>query len=218
MADTDTLPSTRSLIAFESRTYRAGYSSFEIASAGQGQHVLYIGAGSDTLAQLLAADFAVHAFAADETFASFAPAAKAQHLAVALEAMALTGCSVIAAGPDAQALVHLAAGAPDMCSSNVMIAPAVFDETGVLLDPALAEKLEKITSHTLALFGTDSGGAAVGGPSNYRQKIPNCHLMYVFDAPDPLRDRPQAAASVIADFLRRGDGFLVNEKDGRIHA
>ena len=39
---------------------------------------------------------------------------------------------------------------------------------------------------------------------------------FVFDALDPARSRPEAAAEVIGDFLKRGDGFLVSEQDDRL--
>ena len=218
MADTAVSPLANASVTFTRQTLDVGATRVDIANAGQGRGVLYLAASSDPLAQILAADFNVHCFTPNDVFASLAPAAQARQIAAILEALALPACSVIAAGDDAQALLHLAADAPDASSNNIMVAPSVFDAQGVLRDPALADKLENITSHSLALFGTDSSGNATGSPSLYRQTIPYCHLMYVYDAPDPVRDRPQATACIIADFLRRGDGFLVNEKDGRIHA
>ncbi|MGE3247732.1 MAG: hypothetical protein AB7F96_06635 [Beijerinckiaceae bacterium] len=204
-------------VRFPQRTIDAGGSPVDIAEAGDGAPLIYLGTSTDTLAGLLARDFRVVALEPDSGFTALTPAMKARRIAAVAAALSLETYSVCAAGADTQAAAHLAADDPEKLQRAILLAPDVFDARGVLNDPSLSEKTADIACHSLALFGTDAGGHCEGNASHYRERLPKCHLMYVYDAPDPARDRPDAAASVIADFLRRGEGFLVSEKDGRVH-
>lgn len=203
--------------AFKHYTLEAAGVEAEIAEAGTGAAVLYLGSHDDPLVKWISPKFHLHVVTPDKGFAALAPAMKARWIADIAQSLKLQHCALCVEGDNAAAVLHLAADDPEKFVNNVMIAPDVYDERGVLGDPALAEKLTSIASQTLALFGTDASGAVQGAASFYRANIANCHLMYVYDALDPARDRPEAAASVISDFLRRGDGFLVSEQDGRIH-
>lgn len=203
-------------INFTRSTVDAAGTPVEIAEAGSGLAVIHVAASTDRLAHLLAGQFRICCFEPGEEFAALAPAMKARRIAALADALGLQHYCLSVEGVDALAALHLGADVPEKLLRAVMFSPQVFDSAGVLNDPSLAAKLEGITAHSLALFGTDSGGNTQGDTSLHREKIPNCHLMYVFDALDPARSRPEAAAEVIGDFLKRGDGFLVSEQDGRL--
>ena len=48
--------------------------------------------------------------------------------------------------------------------------------------------------------------------------MPNCALIYLYDAAHDIQsDRPEAFADVVADFVRRGMNFLVNDTDQLIN-
>lgn len=213
-ADTAVLENT---IAFALRDIDAKGVKAVVAEAGQGDAVLYCGASGDGLAGLLAADFRIFATDGGADFPGLSPAMKARRLAGLADALGLTAFSVCVCAADANAALHLAADEPEKLQRAILIEPQVYDANGVLFDPALAEKLGAIASHSLALFGTNDGGETQAFAAPYREHIPHCHLMYVYDAGDIVRERPQAAANVIGDFLRRGDGFLVSDQDGRLH-
>jgi pimeloyl-ACP methyl ester carboxylesterase len=52
----------------------------------------------------------------------------------------------------------------------------------------------------------------------YSEKLPNCHLILVYDAGHAVdADRPEAFVSVVSDFLQRHEAFLVNRQSGLIH-
>ena len=52
----------------------------------------------------------------------------------------------------------------------------------------------------------------------YRESLPNCHLIMVYDAAHAIdADRPEAVASVVDDFLKRREYFLVRQESGLIH-
>ena len=51
----------------------------------------------------------------------------------------------------------------------------------------------------------------------YREKLPNCHVMMVYDAAHAVDvDRPEAAFAAIDDFLARQEKFIVSNEKGAI--
>jgi pimeloyl-ACP methyl ester carboxylesterase len=52
----------------------------------------------------------------------------------------------------------------------------------------------------------------------YREKLPNCHFILVYDAGHAIdADRPEAFASLVGDFLIRRESFIVPKHSGLIH-
>ena len=52
----------------------------------------------------------------------------------------------------------------------------------------------------------------------YCEKLPNCHLILVYDAGHEVdADRPEAFVSVVSDFIQRYEAFLVNRWSGLIN-
>ncbi len=85
-------------------------------------------------------------------------------------------------------------------------------------DDAFLDRLRQVRTRTLVLFGRDDGIIAPENGRLYRQTMPNCALIYVYDAAhDVQSDRPEAFADVVADFVRRGMNFLVNDTDQLIN-
>jgi len=69
----------------------------------------------------------------------------------------------------------------------------------------------------LALFGTRSTADATGRRV-YRQAIPKCHMMFVYDTDEHLAEqRPEAVAAALKDFMTTREGFLVTGKSGKIY-
>ena len=47
----------------------------------------------------------------------------------------------------------------------------------------------------------------------YRELMPNCSLVLVYDAAHELgSDRPEAVSALIADFVRRHEAFIVGNR------
>ena len=85
-------------------------------------------------------------------------------------------------------------------------------------DAPFEARLAKLPHPVLALFGTADRVTPPEGAHLYREILPNCHLMMVYDAAHAIdADRPEALASVVADFLARQDRFLVRNTSGLIH-
>jgi pimeloyl-ACP methyl ester carboxylesterase len=85
-------------------------------------------------------------------------------------------------------------------------------------DPALESQLPGLSVPTLVLFGTLDRSIPPEMGRIYREVMPNCHLVLVYDAGHALdMDRPEAFASVVQDFLARREGFIVTATSGLIN-
>ena len=106
------------------------------------------------------------------------------------------------------------------------------------LDPAVSEKQEKLvnrligpqreealealfpqlTMPVLVLFGTRDRVIPPDMGRIYREKLPNCHFMLLYDAGHALdADRPEAFAAVVGDFLVRREAFIVRTDSSLIN-
>jgi pimeloyl-ACP methyl ester carboxylesterase len=87
-----------------------------------------------------------------------------------------------------------------------------------MLDDAFADRLRALQTRTLVMFGQNDGIINPINGRTYRQLMPNCVLMYVYDAAHEIaQDRPEAFVDVVSDFIRRGMNFIVNDADRLIN-
>ena len=78
--------------------------------------------------------------------------------------------------------------------------------------------MRDVHAPTLVLVGTHDAGASAGLGARYKALLPNCHLVFVYDAGhDIAASRPEAFADVVADFLERREAFVINRTPTRIH-
>lgn len=85
-------------------------------------------------------------------------------------------------------------------------------------DPDLEARLAALEVPTLVLFGTEDRVIPSVMGREYRQLLPNCHLVLVYDAGHAIdADRPEAFASVVHDFLERHEQFVVTRTSSLIH-
>lgn len=90
---------------------------------------------------------------------------------------------------------------------------------GPAVDPELEDRMGGITSPVLALFGTRDELIPATLARRYRRLMPKANIMFVYDAGHGItEDRPEAAASIIDDFLSEPDAFLVNRESGALTA
>ena len=144
-----------------------------------------------------------------------AQACDAGALLAATRARGLDTFALAAEGAAAELALEVAAAAPDAVEALVLLSPQAADERG--LSRPDASTLATIKAQTLALFGTRDARSPTAFAGHYKRALPVCHLMYVYDAADTARERPEAVSEVVLDFLARRDAFLVNDKDGRAH-
>ncbi|MBV9121565.1 MAG: alpha/beta hydrolase [Chloroflexi bacterium] len=106
-------------------------------------------------------------------------------------------------------------GSPEVLAKQQSLIMRLLKPTG---DPELQARMGEVSVPTLVVFGTDDRVVPheIGG--RYRELIPNCHLVLVYDAGHLVdADRPEAFADLIGDFLARREGFLVCQGSGLLH-
>jgi pimeloyl-ACP methyl ester carboxylesterase len=85
-------------------------------------------------------------------------------------------------------------------------------------DAAFEKRMATLTMPMLALFGTLDRVTPPELGHFYREILPDCHFILVYDAAHAIdADRPEAAASVIDDFLTRHDKFLVRNTSSLLY-
>jgi pimeloyl-ACP methyl ester carboxylesterase len=85
-------------------------------------------------------------------------------------------------------------------------------------DAALESRLGELPMPTLILFGTLDTVIAPAMGRVYKELMPNCHLVFVYDAAHAIStDRPEAFAEVVVDFLERHEAFVISRAETVIH-
>jgi pimeloyl-ACP methyl ester carboxylesterase len=85
-------------------------------------------------------------------------------------------------------------------------------------DPDLERRLPGLATPTLVLFGTLDQVIAPAMGRVYKDLLPNCHLVFVYDAGHAIStDRPEAFAEVAIDFLERREAFVISRAETVIH-
>jgi len=131
---------------------------------------------------------------------------EARRIAMALAALGLSHFDVMAHGTGAEAALSLGIVRPDAVGAIVLVAPEATE---------LQEKFGGMTRPVLALFGTKDDAATSGAGGRYRALLPDCHLMFVYDAGrDIAHERPEALAYIAREFFERRDLFLVTRESG----
>ncbi len=89
---------------------------------------------------------------------------------------------------------------------------------GPARDEALESRMSGLHVPVLVLFGTMDRMIPSEMGRLYCEKLPNCHLILVYDAGHAVdADRPEAFVSVVGDFLEHHEAFLVNRQSSLIH-
>jgi pimeloyl-ACP methyl ester carboxylesterase len=85
-------------------------------------------------------------------------------------------------------------------------------------DLELEARLPGLAPPTLALFGTRDAMIPPDLGRLYKELIPDCHLVFVYDAGHAIAaERPEAFTEVVSDFLDRHDAFVVSRTPTVIH-
>jgi pimeloyl-ACP methyl ester carboxylesterase len=85
-------------------------------------------------------------------------------------------------------------------------------------DTDLERQLPGLATPTLVLFGTVDQVIPPEMGHIYKELMPNCHLVFVYDAGHAIStDRPEAFTEVVTDFLERHEAFVISRTDTVIH-
>lgn len=89
---------------------------------------------------------------------------------------------------------------------------------GTSRDVTLEEQLGEVQTLTLVVFGTADRVVPPAMGRLYRERLPNCHYVMVYDAGhDIASERPEALSNSVIDFLDLREAFIVSRRDGRIN-
>ncbi len=103
---------------------------------------------------------------------------------------------------------------PEISARQLALLARIF---GPPVDQALESRLGEIACPALALFGTRDELIPTSFARRYKQLMPKANIVFVYDAGHSITDdRPEAAASLIEDFLQEPGGFLVNRASGQL--
>ena len=139
----------------------------------------------------------------------------AQAIGRAIENLGLSDVDLMATGDSSAAALWFALEQPDRVRALILESP-----TAIGSEPRgeLERRLPEVSTPTLVLFGTADRAAAQDSGRVYTGLIPNSHLVFVYDAKEAIgRDRPEAFAEVVADFLERHEAFIINRTPTVIH-
>ena len=85
-------------------------------------------------------------------------------------------------------------------------------------DPELEEAMRTLEVPTLVLFGTEDRMTPPELGRIYRELLPQCHFVLVYDAAHAIYDdRPEAFAAIVADFLERRAEFVMRRESGLLY-
>ena len=85
-------------------------------------------------------------------------------------------------------------------------------------DAVLEARMRDLATPTLVLFGTLDRLMPPEMGRHYKTTLPNCHLVFVYDAGHEIStDRPEAFADVTDDFLQRHEVFVISRTETLIH-
>jgi pimeloyl-ACP methyl ester carboxylesterase len=85
-------------------------------------------------------------------------------------------------------------------------------------DRDLETQLPRLNVPTLVVFGTRDRMIPPEMGHFYKELLPNCHLVFVYDAGHAIgAERPEAFVEVVSDFLDRREAFVISRTETVIH-
>jgi pimeloyl-ACP methyl ester carboxylesterase len=85
-------------------------------------------------------------------------------------------------------------------------------------DPELELRMRDLATPTLVVFGTLDRIIPPAMGRHYKELMPNCHLVFVYDAGHAIgAERPEAFVDLVSDFLERHEAFVINRAETVIH-
>ncbi|MBV8053629.1 MAG: alpha/beta hydrolase [Deltaproteobacteria bacterium] len=128
----------------------------------------------------------------------------AEKLPRALTSMGIKQFSVMGISTGARPALALAIAAPECTDRLILLSPLHLAEGAELPD------LTGVKSATLVLVGTRDIPGAIEAGRLCRERIPSCHLSFVYGAGHALAgDRPEACLDPITQFLEQGEQFII---------
>ncbi len=139
----------------------------------------------------------------------------ASTMAVAIKNLGLDTFNLMGTSFGGKTALWLALQAPERVLALVLEAPAAIRQEDA---EDLESRLASLAAPTLVLFGTRDSVIAPAMGRVYKALMPNCHLVFVYDAAHAISaDRPEAFTEVVVDFLERHEAFVISRTATVIH-
>lgn len=102
---------------------------------------------------------------------------------------------------------------PSSIEQRAKVAPMVARLMAPARDPELEAAMPGLEVPVLVIFGTEDRLIPPEIGRTYKQLLPNCHLLFVYDAGHAVAaDRPEAFAEAVSDFLERHEQYVVTRR------
>ena len=89
---------------------------------------------------------------------------------------------------------------------------------GPARDAELEARMARLNVPTLVVFGTLDNVVPPEMGRHYREILPNCHVVFLYDAAHEAdADRPEAFVALVNDFLERHEAFIVSTRSGLLN-
>jgi len=129
----------------------------------------------------------------------------AEAVLAAVAGLGIETFDVLGTSGGAATALRVAIRAPERVSALVLESPVV------ARDAELEEALRGLAVPVLVLVGTRDEVVPPETGRVYRELLPNCQLLYVYDAGHAIAaDRPEAFTEAVADFLERREQYVVS--------
>ncbi len=136
-------------------------------------------------------------------------------MALAIKNLGLDTFNLMGTSFGGKTALWLALQAPERVLALVLEAPAAIRQEDA---EDLEGRLASLAAPTLVLFGTRDSVIAPAMGRVYKALMPNCHLVFVYDAAHAISaDRPEAFTEVVVDFLERHEAFVISRTATVIH-
>jgi pimeloyl-ACP methyl ester carboxylesterase len=204
-------------VAFSEGFVEADGFRIRYLEAGRGTPLVHLhGAGGPRLTpahDLLARRFRVIAFEVPG-FGQSPEEVLAATMARAIDALGLGTFNLMGTSLGGKTALWLALQAPERVLALVLEAPAAIPDR----DAELESRLPGLATPALVLHGTLDPVIAPAMGRVYKELMPGCHLVFVYDAGHAIStERPEAFAEVVGDFLERHEAFVISRAETVIH-
>jgi 4,5:9,10-diseco-3-hydroxy-5,9,17-trioxoandrosta-1(10),2-diene-4-oate hydrolase len=138
-----------------------------------------------------------------------------------LQSLVLASPAAILIGPRVAATPERLYIHPERRPTDGPPPPEVLAQQGALVDrlidmprdPVLEAAMRELATPTLVLFGSADEMTPPELGRHYRELLPNCHFVIVYDAGHALDgDRPEAFAAIVTDFIAHREQFVVRRE------
>jgi pimeloyl-ACP methyl ester carboxylesterase len=136
---------------------------------------------------------------------------RAETLLEATSALGIDQFDLMGTSDGATTALRAALAAPERVRALVLESPSAIRPDA--RDRELEQAMTGLQVPVLVVFGTEDRRTPPETGRLYKQLLPNCQLLFVYDAGHAVAaDRPEAFAEAVSDFLERHEQYVVSRR------